>query len=125
MKFVKVSIFLTICIYVAACSSTRNTHTQKKKSIIFQQPKQQLPLFTEAVERLGTRLIVELDRLEIRHDSIFYSSRPSYFIFNSKAENQRKERRLAKRFIEELNDYLVQKGIFIKRKEMATCARAT
>ncbi|CAN2047484.1 exported hypothetical protein [Candidatus Magnetomoraceae bacterium gMMP-1] len=78
--------------------------------------------YGKAVRALGMKLENGLNRLE--EINWLESGEKSFLIYNKDAQNG-EECELARRFIEDLSDYLVNRRIHIKRKELVTWTRAT
>ncbi|MEA2014413.1 MAG: hypothetical protein U9N38_03805, partial [Thermodesulfobacteriota bacterium] len=76
--------------------------------------KETLQNYDSAVKALAGKIAERLKRYE----------RQSFFIYNADA-SEGEERELSRHFIEAMSDYLANRGIEIKRKELVTWGRAT
>jgi len=107
---------LAACLFSCASTSVSNIKNQptEKKTI----PEPALPSYQESVSQLGQELLAELLNLEKEFES------KSFFIYNASVKKH-EESALAGDLINDLMDFLTNKGTRIKRKEIIDWARAT
>ncbi len=117
-------ILLMVALVAAAagCSQTR-------KNTVYASPgtsdphasEQEVRYYSEAVESLGEKLAFRLKMLPRKSQD---ASSDSFYIYNADAKDGM-ETELARRFIGDLTDKLVNESIKLKRKEMVSWSRVT